>query len=103
MHDRMFFTPVAVTVGAGHKRMLSSLFDMHEFLTEFPPSRRRLSYGAAVKVCEAARAGEISIEAARDALITFAVTAGILWPASAPVTSVKPVARSLAASPAENT
>ena len=94
MHDRMFFIPVAVTVGAGHKRMLASLFDMHEFLTEFPPSRRRLSYGAAVKACEAARAGEISIEAARDALISFAMTAGILWSEAAPVISVKPVARS---------
>ncbi|TIX53447.1 MAG: DUF982 domain-containing protein, partial [Mesorhizobium sp.] len=49
MHDTMLFTPVAVTVGAGHKRIIASLFDMHEFLTEFPPSRRRLSYGAAVK------------------------------------------------------
>jgi len=93
MHDAMFFTPVAVTVGAGHKRMLASLFEMHDFLTEFPPSRRRLSYGAAVKACEAARAGEISAEAARDALITFAATAGILWPPVQPLISVKPVAR----------
>ena len=66
---------------------------MHEFLTEFPPSRRRLSYGAAVKACEAARAGEISVDAARDALITFAATAGILWPPVQPIISVKPVAR----------
>jgi len=93
MHDAMFFTPVAVSVGAGHKRMLASLFEMHDFLTEFPPSRRRLSYGAAVKACEAARAGKISTEAARDALITFAVTAGILWPPVQPIISVKPVAR----------
>ncbi|RWM22811.1 MAG: DUF982 domain-containing protein [Mesorhizobium sp.] len=93
MHDKTFFTPVAVTVGAGHKRMIASLFEMHEFLTEFPPSRRRLSYGAAVKACEAARAGEISPEAARDALITFAVAAGILWPSAQPAASVKPVAR----------
>ncbi|RWH71492.1 DUF982 domain-containing protein [Mesorhizobium sp.] len=93
MHDRMFFTPVALSVGAGHKRMIASLFDMHDFLTEFPPSRRRLSYGAAVKACEAARAGEIPAEAARDALITFAVTAGILWPSDQPIVSVKPVAR----------
>lgn len=93
MYDRMFFTPVALSVGAGHKRMITSLADMHEFLTEFPPSRRRLSYGAAIKACEAAREGEISTEAARDALITFAATAGILWPADQPVISVKPVAR----------
>lgn len=50
-------------------------------------------FGAAVKACEAARGGEISIEAARDALITFAVTAGILWPPVQPAVSVKPVAR----------
>ncbi|MER9577210.1 DUF982 domain-containing protein [Mesorhizobium sp. M0189] len=47
------------------------------------------------KGCEAARAGEISAEAARDALITFAVTAGILWPAAQPAVSVKPVVRGL--------
>ncbi|RUU04412.1 DUF982 domain-containing protein [Mesorhizobium sp. USDA-HM6] len=93
MHDRMFFTPVAVSVGAGHRRMIASLSDMHEFLTEFPPSRRRLSYGAAVRACEAARAREISAESARDALITFAVTAGILWPAGQPIASVKSAAR----------
>ncbi|MDX8448354.1 DUF982 domain-containing protein [Mesorhizobium captivum] len=93
MHDRMFFTPVAVSVGAGHKRMIASLSGMHEFLTEFPPSRRRLSYGAAAKACEAARAGDISAESARDALITFAMTAGILWPADQPIVSVKPAAR----------
>ncbi len=93
MHDRMFFTPVALSLGAGHKRMVASLFDMHDFLTEFPPSRRRLSYGAAVKACEAARNGHVSAEAARDALITFAVTAGVLWPSEQPVVSVKPVAR----------
>jgi len=52
-----------------------------------------LSYGTAVKACEAASAGEISTEAARDALITFAVMAGVLWPAAAPIISVKPVAR----------
>lgn len=95
MHDRTFSTPVALTVGAGYKRTIASFSEMHEFLTEFPPSRRRLSYGAAVKACEAARAGEISAEAARDALITFAVTAGILWPAAQPAVSVKPVARGL--------
>ncbi|AZO08918.1 MULTISPECIES: DUF982 domain-containing protein [unclassified Mesorhizobium] len=88
MYDRMFFTPVAVSVGAGHKRMIASLSEMHEFLTEFAPSRRRLSYGAAAKACEAARAGEIPAEAARDALITFAVTAGILWPADLPPVAV---------------
>ncbi|OHV86826.1 DUF982 domain-containing protein [Mesorhizobium sp. ORS 3428] len=93
MYDRTSFTPVAVSVGAGHKRMLASLSDMHEFLTEFPPSRRRLSYGAAVKACEAARAGKISAESARDAMINFAVTAGILWPSDQPIVSVKPVAR----------
>jgi hypothetical protein len=93
MHDRMFSTPVDLSVGAGHRRMIASLFDMHDFLTEFPPSRRRLSYGAAVKACEAARSGAISAEAARDALIAFAVTAGVLWASEQPVVSVKPVAR----------
>ncbi|RAZ83148.1 DUF982 domain-containing protein [Mesorhizobium hawassense] len=100
MHDRMFFTPVALSVGAGHKRMIASLFEMHDFLTEFPPSRRRLSCGAAVKACEAARSGDIPAEAARDALITFAATAGVLWPSDQPVISVKPVARGYGGFPA---
>ncbi|RWM07877.1 MAG: DUF982 domain-containing protein [Mesorhizobium sp.] len=93
MYDGMFFAPVALSVGAGHRRMIATLSDMHVFLTEFPPSRRRLSYGAAVRACGAARSGEISAESARDALVTFAVTAGILWPADQPIVSVKPVAR----------
>jgi len=100
MHDRMFFTPVAVSVGAGHKRVIASLSGMRELLIEFPPSRRRLSYGAAVKACEAARAGEISAESARDALITFAVSAGILWPSDQSIVSVKPVARGHSGFPA---
>lgn len=93
MYDRMFFTPVNISVGAGHKRMIVSLFDMHDFLTEFAPSRQRLSYGTAVKACEAARRGEISAAAARDVLITFAETVGVLWPSEQPAVSVKPVAR----------
>src|SRR5438445_10659959 len=100
MHDRMFFTPVAVSVGAGHKRVIASLSGMRELLIEFPPSRRRLSYGAAVKACEAARAGETSAESARDAVITFAVSAGILWPSDQSIVSVKPVARGHSGFPA---
>ncbi|WP_292116800.1 DUF982 domain-containing protein [Mesorhizobium sp.] len=49
------------------------------------------SYGTAVKACGAARSGEISAESARDALVNFAVTVGILWPADQPTVSVKPV------------
>jgi hypothetical protein len=90
MHDKMFFSPVAITVGVGLKREIASLSEMHEFLTEFEPSRRRLAYGNAVRACEAARAGEASAQVARDALITFAVTAGMLWPEVSPIISVRP-------------
>lgn len=93
MRNQMFFTPVAVSAGLGIRREIASLSEMHEFLTEWEPSRRRISYGAAVAAVEAARAGEISVAAARDAFITFANTAGVLWPEVQPIISVKPVAR----------
>lgn len=94
MHDQMFFTTVAVSAGLGLRREIASLSEMHEFLTEWEPSRRSISYDAAVAAVEAARAGDISVAAARDAFITFANTAGILWPEAQPIISVKPVARS---------
>ena len=93
MQDRMFFTPVSVSAGLGARREVASLSEMHEFLTEWEPSRRRVSYGAAVAAMEAARAGQLSVAAARDAFITVANAAGILWPEAQQVLSVKPVAR----------
>jgi hypothetical protein len=96
MLDLSSITPVAVAIMGCHRRDIRSLSDMHEFLTEWPPSQRRMSYGAAAKACAAARAGEISPEAAREAFVQFAETAGILWPEVSPIISVKPVARGYA-------
>lgn len=42
-------------------------------------------------------------ESAREALITFAETAGILWPSDQPIVSVKPVARGYGGLPPELT
>ena len=96
MHDKLFSAPVAVSVGVGVRRDLYSLADMHEFLIEWSPSRRRISYGAAVKACEAAIAGDISPASARDALTAFAETAGILWPDGLLPVAINPAARSYA-------
>lgn len=92
MHNTLLFAPVAITTGVGEKTEISSLSEMRDFLDSWPPSRRRLSYGAVVKACEAARSGQCSPKAAREAFAAFATGAGILWRAETQIISVKPVA-----------
>jgi hypothetical protein len=91
MHATLMIKPVGLSVGLGHKREISSLSEMHEFLNEWAPSRRRLTYGAAVKALEAARSGECSPQAAREAFVAFAQNAGILWADDKDFVTVKPV------------
>ncbi|MFI0844461.1 DUF982 domain-containing protein [Mesorhizobium sp. IMUNJ 23232] len=92
MHNTLLFAPVAITTGLGEKTEISSLSEMREFLNEWAPARRRLSYGAAVKACEAARSGQCSPKAAREAFVAFAAGAGILWREEPKFIVVKPVA-----------
>ncbi|MBN9073653.1 MAG: DUF982 domain-containing protein [Rhizobiales bacterium] len=75
-----FQSPVAVMVGLGAKREVCSLRDMHEFLMDWPPSRRGPVYNTAVRACEAARIGHLTVEQARRAFVEFARISRILWP-----------------------
>ncbi|TIV52169.1 MAG: DUF982 domain-containing protein [Mesorhizobium sp.] len=72
--------PVAITVGAGFKREIASLAAMQNFLKEWP---------AAVRACDAARAGEMKLEKARRAFLSFAEKAGIMWTGIDPVTALR--------------
>ncbi|MEQ1956082.1 DUF982 domain-containing protein [Mesorhizobium sp. CN2-181] len=92
MHNTLLFAPVAITTGLGEKTEISSLSEMLDFLNDWAPAMRRLSYGAAVKACEAARSGQCSPKAAREAFVAFATGAGILCRAETQIISVKPVA-----------
>lgn len=80
MIDNTFSSPVAVMIGLGAKREVCSLREMHEFLTDWPPSRRTDVYRTAVRACAAARGGHLTVEQARRAFVEFARISGILWP-----------------------
>ena len=93
MHDKLFHSPVALTVGLGLKREIASLAEMHDFLTEWTTSRRGPLYRNAVQACDLAIPGYVTIEQARQALVEFAQAAGILWPDIEPVVGARAVAR----------
>lgn len=80
MHTKLMFDPIAVSVGPGHRRELSTLSELHQFVDEWEPSRRGKTYEAAARAVEAARTGEGSIEQASAAFLAFAKAAAILWP-----------------------
>lgn len=80
MHTKLIFDPIAVSVGPGHRRELSALSELCQFMNEFELSRRGKAYDAAARAVEAARTGEGSIQQARAAFLAFAKAAGILWP-----------------------
>ncbi len=75
MHTKLMFDPIAVSVGPGHRRELSTLSELHQFMDEFDPSRRGKAYGATARAVEAALTGEGSIEQASAAFLTFAKAA----------------------------
>jgi hypothetical protein len=87
--DMPLRVPVAIAVGAGFKREIASLAAMQNFLKEWPPVLRGRSYSAAVHACEAARAGEVELEQTRQAFLSFAEKAGILWTGVDPVTALR--------------
>jgi hypothetical protein len=93
MHDKLFHAPVALTVGLGFRREIASLADMHDFLTNWTTSRRGPLYRNAVKACDLAIPGYVTIEQARVALVEFARAACILWPDVEPVVGAPAVAR----------
>jgi hypothetical protein len=81
--------PVAIAVGAGFKREITSLAAMQNFLKEWPRATRGGSYGAAVHACNAARAGRLEADDARKAFLSFAEKAGIMWTGTDPVTVLR--------------
>lgn len=81
--------PVAIAVGAGFKREIGSVAEMQNFLAEWPPGRRGSGYGAALRACEAARAGRTEADAARQAFVGFAEKVGIAWTGADPVTVLR--------------
>ncbi|BCM18771.1 hypothetical protein MJ8_25430 [Mesorhizobium sp. J8] len=82
-------TPVAIAVGAGFKRQITSLTAMQNFLKEWPPAERDESYVMALRACEAARGGEIDLDKARQAFLIFAKKAGIEWTGADPVVMLR--------------
>ncbi|WP_421912210.1 DUF982 domain-containing protein [Mesorhizobium sp.] len=93
MHEKLFHSPVAITVGLGFKREIASLTEMHDFLTEWSTARRGPLYQNAVKACDLAVPGYLTIEQARRALVAFAEAAGVLWPDVEPAIPTHAVAR----------
>ncbi|KRB19573.1 MULTISPECIES: DUF982 domain-containing protein [Mesorhizobium] len=93
MHDKLFHSPVALTVGLGFKREIASLAEMHDFLTNWTTSRRGPLHRNAVEACGLALEGCITRDEARHALVEFAKATGILWPEIEPVIVARAVAR----------
>ncbi|TGQ30360.1 DUF982 domain-containing protein [Mesorhizobium sp. M00.F.Ca.ET.220.01.1.1] len=81
--------PVAIAVGAGFKREIASLTEMQNFLKEWPRASQRESCATALHACEAARAGEIDLDKARQAFLLFARKAGIEWTGADPVSVLR--------------
>lgn len=81
--------PVAIAVGAGFKREIGSVAEMQNFLKEWPHVKRGSGYGAALRACEAARAGRTEADTARQAFVGFAEKAGIAWTGADPVTLLR--------------
>ena len=87
--DVLLRAPVAIAVGAGFRREITSLSEMQNFLKEWPPVARGSNYKAAISACEAVRAGEVKLDAARRAFMRFAQQAGIVWTGADPVTVLR--------------
>jgi hypothetical protein len=73
-----FYIPVPLSTGSGNKRNIRTLSEMHEFLSGWPCVRVSPSYEVARRTCSAARAGHLSVEQARRALLTFAQSSDFL-------------------------
>ena len=80
MNNQSFETPVAVEVGMGSKLEIRNLADIHQFLIDWPPSRRGPVHSTAIRACDAARIGHLTTEQARRAFVEFAKCHQILWP-----------------------
>ena len=77
MDDLSFFAPVWVKTGDS-VRLIGSVRDALRFLYEWPPDRRGPAFGCALKSADAAIAGQLSVEQARQAFLSFAGITGVL-------------------------
>jgi hypothetical protein len=77
MERGQFFVPVSLVV-EGHLHDLKNAKEALSFLKAWPPERRGPVYGCAINSCEAALAGKLSLEQARQAVASFAKITGIL-------------------------
>ena len=76
--ERMpFESPVCVKVGASTNREVKSVHGASEVMIDWPHARRGPVYQSTVEVLEAARAGQVSADEAREAFVEFAEHAGV--------------------------
>jgi hypothetical protein len=81
MHDLSFFAPVCVKTDKIHE--IGNVREALRFLNEWPQDRRGPAFGCALKSAAAATAGQLSVEQARQAFVSFAGVTRILASAGA--------------------
>lgn len=89
MDDMRLQNPMAIAVGAGFRRDITTLAEMQNFLQEWPHARRGKIYETALRACEMARAGHVTKDQALRAFTALAQTAGIAWTGIDPVTVLR--------------
>ena len=78
MKDHLsFFAPVCVKT-ADSVQLIGSVRDALRFLYGWPSDRRGPAFGCALRSADAAIAGRLSVEQARQAFVSFSGIAGIL-------------------------
>lgn len=77
MVERRFAVPVLVVSGAGIEA-IETLDEAVRFLERWPAPRRGPVHQCAMKACEAAIAGHLTVEEGRRSLASFARITGIL-------------------------
>lgn len=92
MHEKYFYAPVTVTLKDGGDLVIASLSDMASFLQSWVGRRGKL-YDLAVKACEAAQKGYITMDQTRRTLVSLAEATGRLRRDLEPETVVRPVTR----------
>ena len=78
MNDLSFFTPVCVKTDDS-VQLIGSVRDALRFLYEWPPDRRGPAFGCALRSADAAIAGQLSVEQARRAFVSFAGITGMAY------------------------
>ena len=77
MDELSFFAPVCVKTG-NRLQFIGSVCDALRLLYEWPPECRGPAFGCALRSADAAIAGQLSVEQARQAFLSFAGITGIL-------------------------